>query len=60
MQDFGAACGHWFSIHTILNHLEKSVKEEQITTLSKYNLLFPFKNFTHQITTSFSCLLGLT
>ena len=38
---------------TILNHLEKSVRDEQITTL-KYNFLFPFKNSPHQNTTSFS------
>ena len=31
---------------TILNNMEKSMRDEQITTL-KYNFLFPFKNFPH-------------
>ena len=41
----GAARSHEAPEDATLNHLEKWVREEQITTLQKYNFLFPFEDF---------------
>ena len=43
----------WCSMWSLSSILENLVRQEQMTTLYKYNFLFPFKNFPDQNPTSF-------